>query len=162
MAYPLKGDGLQLADGTTVISSTGLVDGRDVSADGAELDAYETTAHAWTAHQYATPKVLPIEDDQIQPAFAVSGHGNTYEVDLANASGDLLLSMASGCLNGMRWSILVIADGVHELTYEAGHTFGTETAPDFSAMADGTEVLLEFYARSGSRVLVAASVQYAP
>lgn len=114
---------------------------------------------AWTALNYATQTELINDAGEINIVGGTDTNSTYYDL----ADGDAQL-MAPGLPAGARFSLLVEADGAHELTYEGGggiFDFGSETAPDFSAMADGTLVLLDFYVVTiGSRILSAASVRY--
>ena len=173
-----------LEDGTEVISSAGLVDGRDPSTDGSKLDAIEpeaditdaanvsaagagmvAEAKAWTRCQYPTPQTLVLDTGAITPAFGSAGHGNAFYYDMANGAAQL--ANATGLVAGMRFEIMIEADGVNELTYGDRYDFGAVDGtdvdpPDISAMTNGQWLVLyaTVKADTAGGIGLAASVVY--
>ena len=147
-----------LEDGTEVISSAGLVDGRDPSTDGSKLDAIEEEADvtdatnvsaagagmiaeskAWTASQRSTPTTLVNIGGNIVMT-ATDSNLFVYTID----DDDVELAL-DGAAVGMRWTIKVIGDGVHGgiVTWPSGCDWGETGAPTFSGLAAGEYVLLD-------------------
>ena len=148
MAFALKGAGLETADGTSVIASTGA------------LVQPLATQHAWTRCQYPTPQTLTLAAGAITPAFGTAGHGNAFYYDMANGAAQL--ANPTGLVAGMRFEVMIEADGTNELTYGDRFTFGTETAPDISAMTNGQWIMLyaTVKADAAGGIGLAASVVY--
>ena len=149
MAGQVKyGDGFGLADRSMAISSAGA------------LVQPLATSHAWTRCQYPTPQTLTLAAGAITPAFGSPGHGNAFYYDMAGGAAQL--ANPTGVEVGMRFEIMIEADGVNELTYGDRYTFGTETAPDISAMTNGQWIMLyaTVKADAAGGIGLAASVVY--
>jgi len=121
-----------LEDGTAIVASTGaLVKPLDV-------------AHSWTAGQHSAQVVLTSSG----AALAINlAEGNSFYHDLTE---DTTLALPSNIAAGAVWTMIVEANGTHELAYAGNYSFGTGTAPDFSAMSDGDWVALTFVAKSAT------------
>jgi len=116
------------------------------------------TSNAWTANQYSTVSTLASSSGTTAVNAALSNtfyHNITENSQIANPS-----NLAAG----MRFSILIEANGTHELTWGAYFDWGNTTAaaPDCSAQSDGDLCLVDCYVKSTTYIMAAASEWYTP
>jgi len=139
-----------------------VTDATNVSAAGAGMVA---ESKAWTRCQYPTPQTLVLDTGAITPAFGTAGHGNAFYYDMAGGAAQL--ANPTGLVAGMRFEIMIEADGVNELTYGDRYDFGAEDGtnvdpPDISAMTNGQWLVLyaTVKADAAGGIGIAASVVY--
>lgn len=133
-----------------------VTDATNVAAAGAAMLA---VAQAWTAGQYQSPTVKTSSSNHV--AIGDISASNSY---LHTVTENSEVDNPTGGMNpGRRFSLEVVANGTHELTWGTYFNWGSGgAAPDISAMSNGHRILLDCYVMTSTLIHIVASAVVIP